>query len=161
MGHGDEHAAWRMVHQDLAQGAAPPALRPRVGVTMAHADEVGFQLFGPSADLVDRLAVGDLAFGAVAAGAKACDALIEHILKAFAFVIVVVFDDHAFRHHQACVGRNDGQEVDLGIEQYSQVAALGQGTPAFIRSVVCEQNPLVHANFDPETPKFSVFAMTP
>src|SRR3954469_22661773 len=76
----DEEATGRVIEQRRAHRALPPACRERGVLVVADDDEIDAEALRQTADLLDRLADGEVAGGVEAALAQRANTLVEHAL---------------------------------------------------------------------------------
>src|SRR3954467_3072672 len=151
----DEDAARRVVEERSPDRALPPARRKGGGLVVADHDQVYAGVLGVAADLLDRLADGDLPRGVEAALAQRADALVEYSLGALLLFLEELLRHEAFGEEQARRHARHGEQMRLGAEKAREVRGFQQRPLALLRAVVRQKNLAI---LHPRSPLFALIS---
>src|SRR5262245_56082848 len=140
---GDQDAARRVIEERGADRAFPPARRERGVLVVANHNQVAAQTLREAADLLDRLAHGEVAAGVEAAVAQRADAVVENGLGALFLFLQQLLGHEAFGEEQARRHARYREKMRLRLEEAREIGAFEQRAPAFLGAVVCKKDFLV------------------
>src|SRR3979490_1425257 len=139
-GEGYQDAAGCVVEQRSADRALPPAGGKGGVLVVADHDQIGAGGFGHADDLLDRLAHRKLPGDVEAPLAQAADALVEHALGAFFFLLEQLLRHEAFGEEKTRRHARHGEQQRLGLQKAREGRAFEKRAAALVGAVVREED---------------------
>src|SRR5262245_9708679 len=139
-----QQAAGRVVEQGCSNRAAPPPGGERLLLLVPDDDQVALDLGCEPADLLDRLADGEVTAHREAALLQCREPLVEHALHALLLFLDQLLGEEPLGKKHARGHARDREQVRFGLGERRDLGAGKKRGPTLVRAVVGHEDPLVH-----------------